>query len=371
MEINSFKLERYFAEYEFKVRYLFSPSDCECVPMKDLLSLADPEMRSAWDTLTLGYTESAGHPLLRAEVAHLYEQVEADGVLIAVPEEAILIAMQALLSPGDHVIATYPGYQSLYEIARSLGCNVTPWTLAASRDEWRLDLQFLDNHITHRTRLLVINFPHNPTGYLPLREDFDSILDLARRHNVYVLSDEMYRLLEYDRAWRLPSACDVYERAITLSGLSKSLGLPGLRVGWLATRDLSVVSDFMKIKDYTTICGSAPSEILAIVALRAKEALLARNLGIVHDNLSAADFFFERFSHMFHWLRPRAGSVAFPSLISGMPVDRFCRDLLEREGVMVVPGSLFEFPGDHFRVGLGRKGFPDALKRVEAYVRSL
>ena len=371
MKIDSFKLERYFAAYEFKVRYLFSPSDCESVAMKHLLSLADPEMRSKWDALALGYTDSAGHPMLRAEVAHLYNHIHSDCILVAAPEEAILIAMHALLSPGDHVIVTFPGYQSLYEIARSLGCNVTPWTLSASTDGWRLDLQFLADHITSRTRMLVINFPHNPTGYLPSRENFDAIMDIARRHNVYVLSDEMYRLLEYDSELRLPSACDIYEHAITLSGLSKNLGLPGLRIGWLATRDSSIVPEFMKIKDYTTICSSAPSEILAIIALRAREFLLARNLGIVRENLAAADRFFERFAHMFRWLRPRAGSVAFPEIISGIRVDRFCRELLDREGVMVVPGSIFEFAGDHFRVGLGRKSFTDVLERVEAYVSRL
>jgi aspartate/methionine/tyrosine aminotransferase len=371
VQINAFKLERYFARYEFKAPYLLSPSDCECVSMRELLSLADPEMRKAWDTLALGYTESAGHPLLRDEVARMYDRIKKDGVLIAVPEEAILIAMQALLAPGDHIIVTFPCYQSLYEIARSLDCNITHWTLEASTGGWRLDLQFLADHITARTKLLVINFPHNPTGYLPSREDFDAIMDMARQHNLRVFSDEMYRFLEYEIVRQLPSACDVYERAITLSGLSKSLGLPGLRVGWLATANLPVVSEFMRMKDYTTICGGAPSEILAIIALRAKDVFISRNLGILRDNLATADRFFEHFSHFFHWLRPLAGSVAFPSLTSGMSIDHFCRDLLEREGVMVVPGSLFEFPGNHFRVGLGRKSFPEALKRVEAYLTAV
>ena len=371
MPIHPFKLERYFAEYEFTARHLLSPSDCETMPMRDLVSQADAEMRAAWDTLALGYTESAGNPLLRSEVAHLYDRIEMDEVLVAAPEEAILITMHALLSPGDHVIVTYPGYQSLYEIARSLGCEITHWTLAPSEDRWRLDLQFLADHITPRTKLLVINFPHNPTGHSLTQEEFDAILDLARRHNLYVLSDEMYRLLEYNRASRLPSACDAYERAVSLSGLSKSFGLPGLRIGWLATRDRSAMSAFAKIKDYTTICSSAPSEILAIIALRARESIVARNLGIVLENLAVADRFFERFSHLFRWLRPLAGPVAFPSLVLEIPIDQFCRNLLTREGVMVVPGSLFEFAGNHFRVGLGRKNFPEALERVAIYVESL
>lgn len=367
MEIKPFQLERYFAEYEFKVRYLLSASDCESVRMRDLLAMADAEMRAAWDGLALGYTETPGHPLLRAEVARLYERIGADQVVVAVPEEAILIAMNALLSPGDGVIVVTPAYQSLYEIARSLGCEVTLCDLEPLGSEWRLDLQFLADHVTPRTRLLVMNFPHSPTGYLPSRQEFDAILELAERHGLHVFSDEMYRLLEYDPARRLPSACDVCERAITLSGLSKNAGLPGLRVGWLATRDVSLVPRFMKIKDYTTICGSAPAEILATIALRAHEALVARSLEIVRRNLAHAEGFFHRHPETFRWLPPRAGSVAFPELVS-LPVDEFCRDLLEQEGVMVVPARLFDYPGNHFRLGLGRLNFPEALSRVEQYV---
>jgi aspartate/methionine/tyrosine aminotransferase len=177
----------------------------------------------------------------------------------------------------------------------------------------------------------------------------------------------MYRLLEYEPARRLPAACDVYERAVTLSGLSKSFGLPGLRVGWLASRDASAMRRFTRLKDYTTICGSAPAEILATIALRARDTLVARSLEIVRGNLAEAGSFFGRHREAFHWLPPRAGSVAFPALVSG-PVDELCRDLLEREGVMIVPARMFEYAGNHFRVGLGRRSFPEALRVVERYL---
>ncbi len=363
MPIRPFQLERYFAEHEFKARYLLSASDCESMPMRDLLATADAEMTAAWETLALGYTETAGHPLMRAEVARLYERVRADQVLTAVPEEGIFIAMNALLSPGDGVIVVAPAYQSLHEIARALGCEVTFWNLAPSGDGWRLDLEFLADRITPRTRLLVLNFPHSPTGHLPSRRDFDAILELAERHGLHVFSDEMYRLLEYEPAQRLPAACDAYERAVTLSGLSKAFGLPGLRVGWLATRDASAMQRFTRLKDYTTICGSAPAEILATIALRARDALIARSLEIVRGNLAEAERFFGRHPEVFQWLPPRAGPVAFPALLSE-PVDELCRDALEREGMMIVPARMFEYAGNHFRVGLGRRNFPEALRAL-------
>ena len=129
MQIADFKLERYFAAHEFKVRYLLSASDCEALALDELLDMADTETLALWRDLKLNYTESQGHPLLRAEVAGLYEAIPPEDVLIAAPEELIFIAMNALLRPGDHVIATFPGYQSLYAIAEALGCAVTRWPL--------------------------------------------------------------------------------------------------------------------------------------------------------------------------------------------------------------------------------------------------
>ena len=129
MQITDFKLERYFAEHEFKVRYLLSASDCEALALDELLGMADARTLALWHGLKLSYTESQGHPQLRSEVAGLYQAVRPEDVLIAAPEELIFIAMNALLRPGDHVIATFPGYQSLYAIAEALGCSVTRWPL--------------------------------------------------------------------------------------------------------------------------------------------------------------------------------------------------------------------------------------------------
>ena len=176
-------------------------------------------------------------------------------MLIAAPEELIFIAMNALLRPGDHVIATFPGYQSLYAIAEALGCSVTRWPLEVRDGRWGLDLDFLAAAIRPETRLLVVNFPHNPTGYLPSRSELDAIIELARRHGLHVFSDEMYRLLEYDAETRLPPVADLYERGISLSGLSKSFALPGLRIGWLAMRDADLLARCIAFHDYTTICS--------------------------------------------------------------------------------------------------------------------
>jgi aspartate/methionine/tyrosine aminotransferase len=253
-------------------------------------------------------------------------------------------------------------------VARALGCTVTPWPLEHDGAGWRLDLDALERTLTPRTRLLVINFPHNPTGYLPTANELSAVLRVAIRHSLFVFSDEMYRLLEYDPTDRLPSVADLYERGLALSGISKSFALPGLRIGWLVARDRELLRRCTAFHDYTTICNSAPSEILAIMALRAKERILARNLDIIRTNLAAAERFFGAHADLFTWLPPRAGSVAFPRLRIDLPVANFCQDVLAKKSVMIVPGGMFGHAGNHFRVGLGRTTFREALAQIESYL---
>ncbi len=366
LPIQPFELERYFALYEFNARILLSPSDCESLAMSQLLELADPETIRLWEALSLGYTESQGLPLLRLEISHLYRNIPAMNILEAVPEEAILIAMRTMLKPGDEVIAIYPAYQSLYEIARSTGCQVKYWQVNLKQGSWHLDMDWLEQALSPKTRLLVVNFPHNPTGYLPDLTFWTDLLDLARRTGVRVFSDEMYRGLEYQPQDQLPAAADLYDGAISLSGLSKVYALPGLRVGWLALQDQELLARFQAYKDYTTICGSAPSEILALMALRARERIIARNLDIIRKNLAAAQQFFQKYSAQFNWLPPQAGSIAFPQWIGDGSVDDFCRRALDEQGVMLVPGSIFGVSGNHFRLGLGRLNFSAGLQALSS-----
>lgn len=365
--LEPFKLERYFARYEFKVRYLLSASDCEAVSQSDLLALADDDARQRWDRLRLGYTESQGDPGLRSAIASQYTTVAPEDVQVVVPEEGIYIAMRSLLEPGDHVVAMQPAYQSLYEVARAQGCEVTPWpvVMSGTGDRWQLDLDQLAGLIRPETRLIVINFPHNPTGLVPPRNFLDAVFDLARRHDLYVFSDEMYRGLELDPGLRLPAAVDLYPKALSLAGLSKTHAAPGLRLGWLITRAPRVMDRLMAYHDYTIICHSAPSEVLGLIAVRATENLLARNLALIRAHTALAAAFCARHPDRFRWLAPQGGSIAFPAYLGPSKVDEWCQLVLDRQGVLIVPAGIFDFAGSHFRVGLGRANFPEALARVE------
>jgi aspartate/methionine/tyrosine aminotransferase len=368
MRIADFALERYFARWEFAVDHLLCASDVQGYPMAELLALADDDTRRMWDGLTLGYTESTGHPLLRAEIASLYEDLEPDHVLVfAGAEEAIFCLANVLLSPGDHAVVTWPGYQSLYEVARGAGADVT---LHELREEhgWAIDIDLLRSQVTPSTRLVVVNAPHNPTGMQPDRATFDALVALAEEVGAQILVDEVYRFLEFDGVERLPAGADASPRGISLGVMSKSFAMAGLRIGWLATRDRDVLERCARFKDYTTICSSAPSEVLALIGLRARETVLARSRSIVADNLVALDTFFDAWSDRFTWVRPRAGSVGFPRLtVPGVSIDAWAAGLVEAEGVLLLPGSQFDYGGNHFRLGFGRADLPIALERLERH----
>ncbi len=368
MEIPPFQLERYFARYEFSARYLLSSSDCEALSMAELLRLADAELMELWQELRLGYTESQGHPLLRQAIAGLYRDYTANEVLVAAPEEAIFLFMQALLETGDHVVCTFPGYQSLYEVARSLGCQVSLWEPHEAQG-WRFDLEDLASLLRPDTRLVVVNFPHNPTGYLPPLADFQALIDLVRQNGITLLSDEMYQYLTAADGAALPAACELYERAVSLSGLSKSFGLPGLRIGWLASRDRELLERVSLFKDYTTICSPAPSELLAIIALRGRETILGRQLARLRRNLDVLDQFFKEYRQLIAWNRPKGGSIGFPRLLAGPDSYEFCEQVVVEAGIMLVPSRIFQFGDHHIRIGFGRQDLPQVIRRFGEYLQ--
>ena len=368
MRIADFALERFFARWEFAVRYLLCASDVEGWRMADLLALADDETAALWADLRLGYTEAPGHPLLRAEIASLYDTVAPDDVLeFAGAEEAIFCVSNVLLGPGDHAVVTWPGYQSLYEVGRAAGAEVSLHDLREA-DGWSLDPERLIASLRPNTRLVVVNAPHNPTGMLPTAAEWAGLTEELDRRGIHLLADEVYRFLEFEEADRLIAGADAFERGVSLGVMSKSFALAGLRIGWLATRDRDLLARCAAFKDYTTICSSAPAEILALIALRSRDAVLARSHRIVGANLVELDRFFAERADRFGWVRPRGGSIGFPRLLGNEPVDGFAARLVEAEGVLLLPGSQFGFGGNHFRIGFGRENLPEALAGLERFL---
>src|SRR5262245_51567760 len=332
--------------------------------------MADDECRQWWEELALGYTEVPGHPRLRNAIAQLYGGIAADQVAVfAGAQEAVFVFMNVALGPGDHAVVVWPSYQSLFEVARAVGAEVT---LLQLRQEsgWALDVQELKDSIRPNTRAIVINFPHSPTGAHLDQSSFDDIVAIARERGTLLFSDEVYRYAEFDDGARLKAAADAYDGGVSLGVMSKAFGLAGLRIGWIATRDTGLLARLRAFKHYLTICNSAASEVLATIALRNRSSILARNRKIVAGNLARLDRFFDEWQRAFTWVRPRAGNVAFPRLQSEISIEQFASELVQEEGVLILPGSVFQVPGNHFRIGFGRRNFQEALERFEKFARA-
>lgn len=387
--LRPFALERFFARYEFNVKHLLCCSDSDPLKLAELLELADEDSRLQWSSLSLAYTQSQGLPELRSEIARVhYIRIQAANVLVAAPQEAIYLAMRALLSHTDTIICMVPGYQSLYEIAASIGATTKFWYPKTDQATGQLvydvaDLAALVQE-AGSPRLVVVNAPHNPSGWLPSLTDWQEIVNICRTAKSYLFSDEMYRGLELDPARRLPAAADVYpEKGISLSGVSKTVGLPGLRLGWLATHEEAFLRKVATLKDYTTICTAAPSEVLALMALRAWDRLLERQLGIIKTNLEILEGFARRWEGVVEWKASVAGTMAFPRFKTAMSAGELCRELAEAHGVLLLPSSVYDaVPGgegdeggahmeQRCRIGYGRRDLPEALERLEAAMQTM
>lgn len=318
--------------------------------------------------LRLGYTESQGSPALREAIASTYKDLTAAQVVVlGSPEEGIYLTMRALLDPGDHVVVLTPAYDSLLNLAQHISGNVSRWEIQAGEGTWHIDLDELAKLVTAQTKLIVVNFPHNPTGILPDLEQFRAIAAIAQQNGAWIFCDEMYRGLELNGRDTLPSMSEIAERSLILAGLSKVHGLPGLRSGWLVVRDAQLRAEILNWKFYTSICPPAPSEFLALSALRIQEQLIIRNRRLIERNVAAAAEFFGRWPRIFTWRPPQASSVALVGL-NQASAEAHCHRLAEEAGVLLLPSTCMGYGDRHFRMGFGRENFAEGLAKYEAFL---
>ena len=367
-----FRLETHFAKWEFNARHHMTASDAESVSLADLLGMASDEDRAAYQNMWLGYTETWGEPALRAEIAATYAAQSADDILcFAGASEGIFAANSVLLERGDHAIVVTPNYQS-HETLPSMICEATGVPLDPEGG-WSLDIDRISAAIRPNTRLVTINFPHNPTGAILPLDRYRALIELCRKHGIWILHDEIFNGLGPSGAAHLPFIADEYERGLSLGVMSKSYGLPGLRIGWIACQDRDVLSRMERMKHYLSICNSGPSEHLARIALKARDRLLARNNAIVDENLPKWDAFFARYPDLFEWQRPQGSCMGYPRYLGSEGVEEFARRLVEESGVLVLPSTIYrselgETPGDRFRIGFGRTGLDAGLAAMDAHI---
>ncbi|MFC1720138.1 aminotransferase class I/II-fold pyridoxal phosphate-dependent enzyme [Pseudomonadota bacterium] len=370
MKIAPFETEQFFARHEFSTPYQLCNSDCESLSIAELLALAG-ESPEQLGRQRLGYTESRGNPELRRSIASLHTAVNAeDVVMLGTPVEGIYLVARSLLDPGDEVIVLTPAYDALINMFEHVvgAKQVRRWKIMPTTTSWELDLDDLRRLITPKTRLVVVNFPHNPTGYLPAPGFQQELTALIGEHGLKLFSDEMYFGLVQEGTAPIPSAADLTKNAIALSGLSKTYGLPGLRSGWLIVRDEAVRENIMNWKFYTSICPPGPSEYLAQLALRAGKTLRDRNVARIAQNIERADAFFARWPDLFRWRRPSAGSTALVGY--DVPsVSAVSERLAQEEGVLIQSACMLGAGDQHMRIGLGRDNFAVGLGKFEDWLK--
>ena len=368
-----FVLERYFSKWEFTAKYHMTASDIQSMTISDLLGLASDTDREAFENQWLGYTETYGHPELRGEIAKTYDTAEPEDILcLAGAEEGVYIAMRVLLEKTDHAIVVVPNYQAAETIPLDI-CEVSGVPLDED-DNWSLDIDLIRKTIRPNTKLISINFPNNPTGAVLRRDRFDALVELCREKNIYLFSDEVYRLVERDESLRLPQVGDVYEKGLSLNVMSKAYGFPGLRIGWIMTKDRELLTRMECYKHYLSICNSGPSERLAIIAIKASDKVLRRNRDLVNGNAELLNTFFAEFPDLFEWVRPEGGCVGFPKYTGPKDTNQFCEDLVRDTGILLLPpkiysSELLETPQDRFRIGFGRDGLEEGLEVFRNYLQ--
>lgn len=371
MKLPIFKLEDYLSEREFFCDIMFSGSDMESFLMQDILKLANPDVLNIWNNLKLEYTLPLGNPLLLEELNKKYKLNSAFENICTFTgaEEAIYASLNTIIDKNDHVIVLTPCYQSLRDIPKQL-CEISELKIKFENGKSFFDLSEVSSLIKSNTKLIIINFPHNPTGALISINELNSLIELSRKHGIYIFSDEVYRGLEHNKEDKLPYVASIYEKGISLGVMSKSYGMPGLRIGWLAMQDKKTLKNISNMKHYLSICNSAPSEILSLIALQNEEDINSRNLNILNKNLILLKCFFQEHNRIFEWFEPKGGCIAFPKLKLDLPIYDFCEKLRLKEGVVILPGDIFDNHENHFRVGYGRLNMPEALKRLKRFLHS-
>jgi aspartate/methionine/tyrosine aminotransferase len=368
MQLPPFLLEDWFHRYKAQCRYNLTSSDVDGIDLHELLSLADNETRALWDSLRLGYSTPLGHPLLRAEIAQSYSGVEADHVhVFAGTTEAIFVAINSILRPGDHAVVIGPTYQLLADIPAACGADVDHVEIT-KESGWSLDIDQVRSVCRANTRLLLINAPNNPTGSLPSAGQLGQLADLSRSRGAYLLVDEVYRGLE-PPGKTLPAGVELGSHVITVSGTSKVYGLAGVRIGWVASRDAALRERLRNLRYWTTLNNSVPSEILALIALRAHTTLLRRAHSIVAANRAALDKFLEGHTDWFDWVPTSAGTTAYPWLRRDS-AHRVAEALVQHS-IFIAPSTVIPSSGHHLRIGLGRRDLPQGLDALSTALAAM
>ncbi len=370
MKIKPFAVEEWMNAWEVGAKYNIAETCVDSISMNDLFELTGEDKTEFLNRLCarrLSYGDIEGLPEFRKGVCGLYKTLNIENI---VPTHGASGAnhhvFYSLISPGDRVVSIMPTYQQLYSIPESYGADVQILHLS-KENNYLPDLEKLRLLVTPKTKMICINNPNNPTGALMSEQILREIVEIARSADAWILCDEVYRHLSQEDGW-CPSIVDLYEKGISVSSMSKVFSLAGLRLGWIATHDMSVVKSCLSHRDYNLVSCGVFDEMLAAAALKHRDKLLERSRKIVRENLQILDNWVSSEPHV-SYVKPKAGTTALVYYDLDIPSYEFCEEMYKKTGAFVTPGDCFEVPHS-MRIGYayGKQDLIDGLKAISEYI---
>lgn len=370
MKIKPFAVEEWMNAWEVGAKYNIAETCVDSISMNDLFELTEEDKTEFLNRLCarrLSYGDIEGLPEFRKGVCGLYKTLNIENI---VPTHGASGAnhhvFYSLISPGDRVVSIMPTYQQLYSIPESYGADVQILRLS-KENNYLPDLEKLRRLVTPKTKMICINNPNNPTGALMSEQMLREIVEIARSADAWILCDEVYRHLSQEDGW-CPSIVDLYEKGISVSSMSKVFSLAGLRLGWIATHDMSVVKSCLSHRDYNLVSCGVFDEMLAAVALKHRDKLLERSRKIVRENLQILDDWVGSEPHV-SYVKPKAGTTALVYYDLDISSYEFCEEMYKKTGAFVTPGDCFEVPHS-MRIGYayGKQDLIDGLKAISEYI---
>lgn len=356
MKIEPFALERWLTKHELNVQYDIAESGILPLKTSDLLAFEPPAAREKTLErlldLPLGYNEATGTLALRKAIAETYQNCDPDQILVTTGAiEANFLLMNTLLDPGDHVVAVYPAYQQLYSVPKAIGCDVSHWVIGPENG-FRYEIEALRKLVSTKTRMIILNTPHNPTGAMLSEQELQAVYDLAAENDAWVLCDEAYRWLEVPggEPFGAPMV-DRGERGISVGTISKPFGLPGLRIGWMAA-PADIVARCWAMRDYLSLSPGKLNDALAQLAFKHRDQIIKRNHTIISANLAAANDWIAR-NQGLSWQPPRGGLLALLHYNFDLPSMELADQLATEYSVMLAPGAAFGYES-YLRIGIGQ-----------------
>ena len=370
MKIKPFAVEEWMNAWEVGAKYNIAETCVDSISMNELFELTGEDKTEFLNRLCarrLSYGDIEGLPEFRKGVCGLYKTLNIENI---VPTHGASGAnhhvFYSMISPGDRVVSIMPTYQQLYSIPESYGADVQILHLS-KENNYLPDLEKLRRLVTPETKMICINNPNNPTGALMSEQLLREIVEIARSADAWILCDEVYRHLSQEDGW-CPSIVDLYEKGISVSSMSKVFSLAGLRLGWIATHDMSVVKSCLSHRDYNLVSCGVFDEMLAAAALKHSDKLLERSRKIVRENLQILDDWVSSEPHV-SYVKPQAGTTALVYYDLDISSYEFCEEMYKKTGAFVTPGDCFEVPHS-MRIGYayGKQDLIDGLKAISEYI---